>query len=56
MLLFDPGRERPGRVDLPYGKTWARGAFTCVSATAGITCRNRTGNGLFISRQAWRAS
>ncbi len=55
-ILFDPSRERPGLVNLPYGKTWTHGGFTCASATAGITCRNRTGNVLFISRQAWRTS
>ncbi len=55
-ILFDPSRERPGLVHRPYGKTWTHGGFTCASATAGITCRNRTGNVLFISRLAWRTS
>jgi len=46
---------RPSYVNLPYGKTWRRGVFTCTSRFAGVTCRNRTGHGLFISRQSWRA-
>ena len=39
---------------LPYGKTWHQGVFTCTSRANGLTCRNPTGHGLFISRESWR--
>ena len=42
-------------VDLPYGRTWRHGAFSCASRVTGVTCRNRAGHGLFVSRQSWRA-
>jgi hypothetical protein len=45
---------RPSYVNLPYGKSWRQGPFTCFSRIAGVTCRNRTGHGLFVSRSAWR--
>jgi hypothetical protein len=54
-ILYDPETEQPRYVNLPYGTTWRRGGFTCRSATAGMTCRNRGGHGLFLSRQSWRA-
>jgi hypothetical protein len=46
---------RPSYVTLPYGATWRRGAFTCLSRVVGVTCRNGRGHGLFLSRQTWRA-
>jgi hypothetical protein len=46
---------RPSYVTLPYGKTWRHGVFTCWSRTAGVTCRNAKGHGLFVSRRSWRA-
>jgi hypothetical protein len=39
---------------LGYGKTWARGGFTCVSAITGLTCRNKNSHGFFLSREHWR--
>ena len=36
----------PRYVDLPYGKSWTRGPFTCRSALTGVTCRSRTGHGI----------
>ena len=54
-ILYDPATQHPSYVTLPYGKTWRRGAFTCRSRVTGVTCRNRQGHGLFVSRQAWRA-
>jgi hypothetical protein len=54
-ILYDPETERPSRAVLQYGSSWHRGAFTCLSRTTGVTCRNRSGHGLFLSRQAWRA-
>jgi len=56
-LLFCPGGASGDRVAygrLAYGSSWRRGPFTCTSAVTGVTCRNRTGHGLFISRQAYR--
>ena len=35
---------------LGYGKTWKRAGFTCVSKTTGLTCRNQSGHGWFLSR------
>ena len=39
---------------LGYGRTWKRGGFSCLSATAGLTCRNAVGRGFFLSRRAQR--
>jgi hypothetical protein len=53
-ILYSPSKERPGYVNLPYGRSWRQGVFTCTSRLTGVTCRNRTGHGLFVSRQTWR--
>jgi hypothetical protein len=45
---------RPAYTTLAYGKSWQRGSFTCSSRITGVTCRNRTRHGLFISRQSYR--
>lgn len=42
-----------GRV-LAYGSTWGAGPFTCTSAAAGVTCRNRGGHGFFLSRASYQ--
>jgi hypothetical protein len=39
---------------LAYRTTWSRGGFTCASRTTGLTCRNASGHGFFLSREAWR--
>jgi hypothetical protein len=39
---------------LAYGKTWYYGAFTCTSQITGLTCRNRSGHGFFLSKQSYR--
>jgi hypothetical protein len=52
---YDMGKQRPSNRTLPYGKTFHRGSFTCSSRVTGITCHNRNGHGLFVSRQGWRA-
>lgn len=55
-LLFCPGGATGDRVaykTLAYGSSWQRGQFTCSSRTTGVTCRNRTGHGLFVSRQTY---
>jgi hypothetical protein len=53
-ILYDPSTERPVYSTLAYGKTWRHGPFACASRVTGLTCTNRRGHGLFISRQAWR--
>jgi hypothetical protein len=54
-ILYRPERDHPHYVTLPYGRSWRRGAFTCFSRTAGITCRTPRGHGLFVARESWRA-
>ncbi len=53
-ILYSPGTQRPVYVNLPYGKSWRHGVFTCTSRLTGVTCTNRSGHGLFVSRQTWR--
>jgi hypothetical protein len=45
--------ESSARV-LAYGKTWSGGGVRCMSAVTGLTCRNRSGHGFFLSRESWR--
>jgi hypothetical protein len=54
-VLYEPSAQRLDGTVLPYGKIWRSGVFTCSSRVAGITCTSRTGHGLFVSRQTWRA-
>ena len=54
-VLYEPETERPVFVNLPYGASFRRGVFTCVSRRTGVTCRSRSGHGLFVSRERWRA-
>jgi hypothetical protein len=54
-ILYNPGTQRPSYVNLPYGKSWHHGAFTCWSRVIGVTCESTRGHGLFVSRQSWRA-
>lgn len=35
-------------------ETYKKGPFTCVSARAGLTCRNTAKHGFFLSKKAWR--
>lgn len=53
--LYEPSKQHPHYVTLAYGKTWKHGVFTCTSRVNGVTCVNRTGHGLFVAREAWRA-
>ena len=56
-FLFCPGGASGDRITyttLAYGKSWRRGPYTCTSRVTGVTCRNGTGHGLFVSRQAYR--
>jgi Family of unknown function (DUF6636) len=52
--LYDPSTQHPHYVTLAYGKTWRLSVFTCTSRTTGVTCRNRAGHGLFVSRESYR--
>jgi hypothetical protein len=52
-LMYD-GRDTPTFVTLAYGTTWRHGGFTCASRLTGLTCTNRFGHGLFLSRASWR--
>jgi hypothetical protein len=54
-ILYDPVHTRLPTRRLPYGQTWRHGPYTCTSRVTGLTCTNRTGHGLFISRESWRA-
>ena len=38
---------------LPYGRTWSKGSFTCLSTRIGVSCANRAGFGFFLSRESW---
>ncbi|HEX6699399.1 MAG TPA: DUF6636 domain-containing protein [Gaiellaceae bacterium] len=35
---------------LGYGSSWRGGGITCTSRRAGLTCKNRSGHGFFMSR------
>ena len=56
-LLYCPGGASGDHVSSPtlaYGRSWQRSSFTCTSRITGVTCRNRNGHGLFLSRQSYR--
>jgi hypothetical protein len=53
-VLYDIGRDTPRYVVLAYGNTWHAHGFTCVSRFTGLTCTNRAGHGLFLSRASYR--
>jgi hypothetical protein len=53
-ILYNPDKQTPHYPTLAYGKTWRQGGFTCASAVTGVTCHNRAGHGLVVSRQSWR--
>jgi hypothetical protein len=55
-ILYVPQRERPVFRLLPYGRTWRSGPFACSSARTGVTCRNRGGHTLVLSRERYRLS
>lgn len=53
----DPGPfavERHARV-LRYGKSWHHRGLRCASAFKGLTCRNKSGHGFFLSREHSRS-
>jgi hypothetical protein len=50
ILVMGPVRY----VTLAYGRSWHYGAYTCRSRVTGLTCTNRAGHGLFLSRLSYR--
>jgi hypothetical protein len=40
---------------LGYGEAMSIGGVRCPSAATGLTCRNKSGHGFFLSRDRWRA-
>jgi hypothetical protein len=53
-ILYDVGRDTPKYVTLGYGRTWRYRGFACTSRVTGLTCANRAGHGLFLSRASYR--
>jgi hypothetical protein len=52
-MMYD-ARDTPTFVTLAYGKTWRHRGLACTSRVTGLTCTNRFGHGLFLSRASWR--
>jgi hypothetical protein len=50
-ILADPATDYP---KLAYGRRYAWHGVTCASASTGLTCRNRSGHGFFLSRERQR--
>jgi hypothetical protein len=50
----DTIRRQGSRSILAYGATWRRQGFVCTSAFVGLTCRNTSGHGFFLSRERWK--
>jgi hypothetical protein len=50
----DTVRRQGSQSILAYGATWRRRGFACTSASAGLTCRNTSGHGFFLSRERWK--
>jgi hypothetical protein len=40
---------------LAYGRTWSRDGISCTSEATGLTCKNRSAHGFFLSRERWRS-
>jgi hypothetical protein len=43
-----------GGKPLAYGRTWRYDGFTCTSRMTGLTCKNLSGHGFFLSRERSR--
>jgi hypothetical protein len=52
-IMYD-ARDTPTFVNLRYGRRWQLKTFTCTSRVTGLTCTNRSGHGLFLSRESYR--
>lgn len=48
-----PFGDPAAAVFLHYGKTWSAPGLKCTEATSGLTCKNRSGHGFFISLKSW---
>lgn len=46
--------ETEGLHALAYGRSWRRLGISCSSRSDGLTCRNRSGHGFFLSRERQR--
>jgi len=46
--------ETEGLHALAYGRSWSRLGISCSSRFHGLTCRNRSGHGFFLSRERQR--
>jgi hypothetical protein len=42
--------ETEGVRALAYGRSWSRFGISCKSRSSGLTCRNRSSHGFFLSR------
>jgi hypothetical protein len=40
---------------LAYGRSWSGRGMSCTSAVTGLTCRNKSNRGFFLSRERWRS-
>ena len=49
-----PPQDGHGFTTVAYGRAWTWGPFTCRVRLSGITCRNRSAKGFFLSKQAAR--
>jgi hypothetical protein len=49
----DTARDPHAKV-VAYGSTITVGPFRCTSKTSGLTCRNASSHGWFLSRQSYR--
>ena len=50
--LSGPGGK--GFTTVAYGRNWKWGPFTCQVRLTGVTCRNSSGRGFFLSKQSAR--
>jgi hypothetical protein len=53
-IMYDAGHDPPVFKVLVYGRSWLYRGFSCVSRVTGLTCTNRAGHGLFLSRESYR--
>ena len=49
-----PPPNGAGFTTVGYGRNWTWGPFTCQVRMTGVTCRNNSGKGFFLSKQAAR--
>jgi hypothetical protein len=50
-MAADPATDVP---KLAYGRTFTWRGIRCTSATTGLTCKNASGHGFFLSRERQR--